>query len=129
MSDYLNRGPSKQTLLICDLWNSGMSHAEIAERVGKSRRVVSQTLFRARRAGVKLRLRTSEAKKMSSLSAQYQVRLGTVGAAIKSLPRPTLRWLLKSTPDGMTVAEYMASFVLDAYHEEEVPKGGNNENC
>lgn len=119
MSDYLNRGLSEKSKEICDLWNSGMSHAEIAERIGKSRRVVSQTLFRARKAGAKLRLRTSEAKKMSSLSAHYQVRLGTVGAAIKRLPRPTLRWLLKNTPDGMTVAEYMASFVLDAYHEEE----------
>lgn len=119
MSDYLNRGLSKQTLLICDLWNTGMSHAEISATVGKSVQTVGQALFRARKAGAKLRLRTSEAKKISSLSEHYQVQIGNVGSAIKNLPRPTLHWLFKNTPEGMTVAEYMAAFVLDAYHEEE----------
>jgi hypothetical protein len=119
MSGYLNRGLSKQTLLICELWNAGMSHAEIAAKIDKSVALVGQALFRSRRAGVKLRPRVSEATRPSSLSEHYQVQIGNVGSALKNLPRPALHWLFKNTPAGMTVAEYMAAFVLDAYHEEE----------
>ena len=119
MPNHLNRGLSPQTLLICDLWETGMNYAEIAAKIGKSKQVVSQAVFRARQAGAKLRPMISKAETTNGLINTYQVQFGNVGPAIKNLPRPALHWLLKNTPSGMTVAEYMAAFVLDAYHEEE----------
>lgn len=118
MTNNLNRGLSPQTLLICDLWETGMNYAEIAAKIGKSKQVVGQSIYRARLAGVRLRPMISKAETTNGLINTYQVQFGNVGSAIKNLPRPVLHWLLKNTPAGMTVAEYMVTFVLDAYHEE-----------
>lgn len=118
MSGYLNRGLSDKTLLICDLWETGMSHAEIAARLGKSMKQVYGAIYRGRQAGMNLRPLPLKNIGKRGLSARYQVRFGSVPEAIKGLPEAAMIWLLKNTPEGMTVAEYMTAFVLDAYNEE-----------
>lgn len=118
MSGYLNRGLSDKTLLICDLWDTGMSHAEIAARLGKSMKQVYGAIYRGRQAGMNLRPLPLKNIGKRGLSARYNRRFGSTADAVKALPEPALKWLMDNTPDNMTVAEYMTAFVLDAYNEE-----------
>lgn len=118
MSDYLNRGLSPKTMLICDLWQTGMSHVEIAENLNVPTSHVYSAIYRGRKAGLNLRPVPLKNYDRRGLSARYQVQFGSVLGAVKGLPEETMVWLLKNTPDGMTVAEYMAAFVLDAHLEE-----------
>jgi hypothetical protein len=117
-ADYLNRGLSDKTLLICDLWETGMNHAEIAAKLDVPMTHVYDAIYRGRQAGLKLRPLPLKKIDNRGLSARYQVLFGSVPEAIKGLPEAAMIWLLKNTPDGMTVAEYMTAFVLDAYLEE-----------
>lgn len=117
-ADYLNRGMSRKTTLICDLWETGMSHVEIAATLNVPMSHVYAAIYRGRQAGLNLRPIPLKNIGKRGLSARYQVRFGSVPEAIKGLPEAAMIWLLKNTPDGMTVAEYMAAFVLDAYLEE-----------
>lgn len=118
MADYLNRGLSRKTTLICDLWETGMNHAEIAAKLDVPMTHVYSAIHRGRQAGLNLRHIPLKNIGKRGMSARYNRRFGSVPDAIKGLPEPVMVWLMESTPEGSTVAEYMAAFVLDAYNEE-----------
>lgn len=115
-NEYLNRGLSTKTLLICDLWESGMDYSEIAESINQPIQRVYNAINRAKRYGKSLRPR--QAKGVRGFANRYNKKFGVLRYAIHNLPPKVSEWLFKNTPDGMTVAEYIASFVLDAYNEE-----------
>lgn len=115
---YLTRGLSSKTLLICDLWETGMTHVEIADTLKTAMSHVYSAIYRGRQAGLNLRPIPLKNIGKRGLSARYNRRFGSVADAVKNLPEPVMAWLMQSTPEGATVADFMASFVLDAYNEE-----------
>jgi adenylate kinase family enzyme len=64
---------------------------------------------------------TSLARRMQANNAPNYVKGGTISSTVHILEAQAPgagHWLLDQTPKGMTVAEYLAAFVIDAYHEE-----------
>jgi hypothetical protein len=116
--DYLNRGLSQRTIMVCDMWNSGMAYQEIAGATNLPMHKVYAAIHRGKKAGVKLRPKSLATMKARKLSGFYDRQLGTIYQAVEALPEGVAIWLMETMPDGMTVAEYLAVFVVDAYNEE-----------
>jgi hypothetical protein len=104
--------------MVCDMWNSGMAHQEIAGATGLPIHKVYAAMHRGKVAGVKLRPKSLATMKARKLSSFYDRQLGTIYQAVEALPEHVAIWLMETMPDGMTVAEYISVFVADAYNEE-----------
>lgn len=116
--EYLNRGLSKRTIMVCDMWNSGMAYQEISGATGLPMNKIYAAIHRGKTAGIKLRPKSLATMKARKLSGFYDRQLGTIYQAVEALPEPVAIWLMETMPIGMTVAEYIAAFVVDAYNEE-----------
>jgi hypothetical protein len=49
----------------------------------------------------------------------YPHKLGRVAQAIEHLSPEQIDWLLRSTPEDMTVAQAIGGIIIDAYFEEQ----------
>lgn len=115
---YLNRGLSERTIMVCDMWNSGMAYQEISGATNLPMHKIYAAIHRGKKSGIKLRPKSLATMKARKLSGFYDRQLGTIYQAVEALPEPVAIWLMETMPIGMTVAEYIAAFVVDAYNEE-----------
>jgi len=105
-------------LEIVELYNGGMAYHEVAEKLGVPTRRVYSTLYRAKQRGIAVRHDKVESPRERRLRIVAGRPVGLMTQMLETLDEPVLSWLMKVTPQGMSVAEYVAAMVLDAYHEE-----------
>ena len=101
---------------------SGMKNQEISEKLGVSPAVVGTIVYNARRKGLfppacggspfraGLHLLRSSGRKYSAMGRLMDV--------LNALTHEEAFWLVTELPEQLTLAEYIASIVKDAYAEE-----------
>lgn len=101
---------------------SGMKNQEISEKLGVSPAVVGTVVYKARRKGLfppacggspfraGLHLLRSSGRKYSAMGRLMDV--------LNALTHEEAFWLVTELPEQLTLAEYIASIVKDAYAEE-----------
>lgn len=93
------------------LFGSGLRPAEVAARLGVSRRAVYHLLYT--RPHVRPRKRAS----FAAARRGSETPIGRLDAVIESQPEAFQKWLLGSIPEGASLAEFVVSCAVDAFHE------------
>lgn len=101
----------------------GLSIRAIATELGRSRSMVSSRISVMRKKGrVPSAVICKEGKTKRSRLVAYSIkfgrRLGTMSAAMDCMSREQVQWLFRKTPEGMSVAQYVAAIVKDVYQED-----------
>lgn len=117
-SNYFQRGLSQQTTTICELWNKGLTYKEIFNATGIPMPRIYSAIRRANIAGVELQPKAIGRLTARKLNYIYEKPIGSIYQCIEQMPSYVAVWLMETTPAGMTVAEYISAFVVDAFNEE-----------
>lgn len=98
---------------VAELCNLGLTLAQTAERLNLSPQTVANVRTLARKRGVLPKKRQATATILSG------VQLGNMKLAARAMPPDVADWVARQIPDGITLAEFAISCVVDAYHDEQ----------
>ena len=113
-------------LKIVSLHKEGLTNRQIAERMGIPLSIVSTGIYLARRDY----LIPPSKKSSPSRSVLYMIKklgrkyadLGRMLDVFDTLTKDEAIWLVTTLPENMKMSHYLASFVSDAYAEEQGEK-------
>ena len=97
---------------VAELRSEGLSYEEISKRLGFPIRHLHRHMKLARDYGYAPQFKP----KGKSILLDYPA--GAVRPALEQLTNEQQYWIASQIPDGMTIAEFMVSFVVDAYFED-----------
>lgn len=109
---------------IRDLALDGLSMRAIGDELGHHPRMIAGRIGRMRKAGYLpssaqcRERRITKRTKVAAASAKFDRRLGTMSTALDCMSPEQIKWLYTSTPKGMSVAQFVAAIVKDAYQED-----------
>lgn len=115
---YVRPSPAEMEVrraAIRELFGKGHSTGEVATILGIPRRAVYRVVYADRT------VRPSRAVTFRKARSHTKVPLGNLGMVIERQPENFHRWVLKSLPEGVSVAEFIVSCAVDAFHEETCP--------
>lgn len=104
---------------IVSMKKSGMKQVSIAGKLGLSVTTVANHVRSARACGL-LEKRTPKDMKSHFDNVMYMsgIRRGRIQDVFTTMPEEITNWLIDETVKGTTVAQTIASIVIDTYHEE-----------
>jgi transcriptional regulator with XRE-family HTH domain len=98
---------------VVELCNLGLTLEQSAERLGVSQQTVANLRSLARKRGVLPK------KRQVTATILQGVPLGQMKSAARSLPPEVADWVARQMPEGVSLAEFAISCVIDAYHDEQ----------
>ena len=119
-------GPASNTAnkRIIELANQGLTTQQIADEVGIKRGAVGSRMSRLIAQG-KLQRQPVRSGNIETAKGRYWVmrqrhkkRLGNMGQVLVGLTLDEVDWVFKTTPSGMTAAEWCAALLKDVIAEE-----------
>ena len=109
---------------IVELANQGLTTQQIADEVGIKRGAVGSRMSRLIAQG-KLQRQPVRSGNIETAKGRYWVmrqrhkkRLGNMGQVLVGLTLDEVDWVFKTTPSGMTAAEWCAALLKDVIAEE-----------
>lgn len=102
---------------VMDLYEKGMSQADIARRFGVAVWVVQKVVARARRIG-DARANSGQNANYYEVARRKHGSVGSIRAVMAALSPGAAQWLINETPHGATVSDVLAAVVNDAYMED-----------
>ena len=109
---------------IVQLANQGLTTQQIADEVGIKRGAVGSRMSRLIAQG-KLQRQPVRSGNIETAKGRYWVmrqrhkkRLGNMGQVLVGLTLDEVDWVFKTTPSGMTAAEWCAALLKDVIAEE-----------
>ena len=110
---------NETTQTIVEMKKAGMKQVTIAARLGLDPATVSNHVRSAREIGI---LEPRAPKEMKShfdnLIYSSGIRRGRIQDIFVRVPDEITNWLIDETIKGTSVADTLASIVIDAYHDE-----------
>lgn len=98
---------------------NGDDYDTITKALNISKHVISRKVREARAAGfLPPRKVGSSRSKTSDLLKSYNLTRGSVQDVLSTVEPEVKIWLLKNTPSGSTIAEFLVAIVIDAYHDD-----------
>jgi len=102
---------------------NGDDYDTISKTLNISKHVISRKVREARAAGfLPQRKVGSSRSKTSDLLKSYNLTRGSVQDVLSTVEPEVKIWLLKSTPAGSTIAEFLSAIVIDAYYDDQESK-------
>lgn len=98
--------------IVAELRADGVPYKEISERLGMPLCTLYRYMKRARAIGYAPQFRPKKRLILLGYPA------GAVRHALKKLTDEQQYWIASQIPTGMTIAEFMVSFMVDAYNDE-----------
>ena len=109
---------------IIALANAGMSIKQIADGVSMTKPAVASRMTILMRDG-KLKRRSERTGSIDTQNGRYHIlnkrysrRVGSMGEMLTKLTIEEASWLYQTTPEGMTVSEWVAVLLRDVVAEE-----------
>jgi len=104
---------------VAELYAKGLTQEQLEKELNLSRSSITKLISRGRDVGIIPRREpvTPQAKINNQL-IKYNVARGTVSQMLLQMPEDARVWVMESVPRGATIAEFTASILLDAYHDE-----------
>ena len=111
---------------VTELTIAGKLPREIAASLGIDIRSVYYITSKARYSGllpatrysVRNRRKDTGYKVMARIAEVKKVKMGSYRAMVENLPTGVMHWITDQVPEGMSVAEFLSSIIIDTYHEE-----------
>lgn len=105
--------------IVAELLAKNYQRAQISEETGLSPTAIARLVRKGRELGViPPRQPASTRSKIKTILKAHDVQLGSIQNMIEALPEEIRFWLLNSMPEDVTLAEFTASIIVDAYHDE-----------
>jgi len=98
--------------IVAELRSEGLSYEEISERLGVPIKHLHRHMKLARDYGYAPQFKPKE----RSILLDYPA--GSIRPALEQLTKEQQYWIASQIPTGMTIAEFIVSFVVDAYFED-----------
>ena len=110
---------NKDVEQVAEMMTQGLSYLEMQEKTGWNQSRISRLIRHGRGAGLipPRKPSTSRAKIHATLKT-LNVKRGSIQEIMEALPPEVRTWLLGNVPEGATIADFAASVIVDAYHEE-----------
>jgi hypothetical protein len=102
---------------------SGITSREVAEKLGMDHNKIKSRITRMRESGKLPPLAWCRGTEVSTYDAvkvtnfAHGARLGSIRQLVNCLSKEHIKKLAKETPQGMTIAEYIAAIVKDELDE------------
>ena len=105
--------------IVAYLLAKGHSYLEITEQTGIGPSAISRLVRRGRDLGIIAPKQPAGARsKVNNEIKSRGITRGSIQHMLELLPKETQNWVLDNVPSGATIAEFTASIIIDAYHEE-----------
>ena len=105
--------------IVAELLSKGHSYLEITEQTGIGPSAISRLVRRGRDLGIIAPKQPAGARsKVNNEIKSRGIARGSIQHMLELLPKETRDWVLDNVPNGATIADFTASFIIDAYHEE-----------
>ena len=109
--------------IVAELLAKKYSHAQITEETGIGPSTIARLTRRGRDLGIIPPKHTvSDWSKVNTAVKARGLTRGSIQHMLEALPQEARDWFMDTTPKDTTLAEFAASIIVDAYHEE---KGDN----
>ena len=109
--------------IVAELLAKKYSHAQITAETGIGPSTIARLTRRGRDLGIIPPKHTvSDWSKVNTAVKARGLARGSIQHMLEALPQEARNWFMDNVPEGVTIAEYAASIIVDAYHEE---KGDN----
>ena len=109
--------------IVAELMAKKYSHVQIKEETGLGLSTIARLTRRGRDLGVIPPRQPANARsKINTVIKSRDLTRGSIQDILEAIPQEALDWFMDNVPKEVTLAEFAASIIVDAYHDE---KGDN----